>query len=241
MKKKDFCVGVFCRNHRKSRVVSPVLSSSTSKFKFSSAQVPLFVSKSVTHIFPDMNADDIADFIFELSVLKRLPRSGSFIAGVVNPDTVGEHVFRAAEIAFILAELEGANGEHAAFLTLIHDNGEARINDHHRIMNRYFDAGDAEARAFADQTTRLPEKIGSKFRAAFTEFEARETPEAKCAKDADLLELAFQSKEFLERGYAGKQAWLDAIEQDLATDSAKQIFVSLIKKSADDWWHGLKS
>ncbi len=189
---------------------------------------------------PVPDSDTIADFIFELSVLKRLPRSGSFIAGVTNPDTVGEHVFRAAEVAFILAELEGANGERAAFLTLIHDNGETRVNDHHRIMNRYFDAGDAEARAFTDQTTRLPEKIGSKFRCAFAEFEARETIEAKCAKDADLLELAFQCKEFVERGYAGKQAWLDAIEQEFLTESAKEIFASLSKKSADDWWRGLR-
>lgn len=187
-----------------------------------------------------MNTNEIADFIFELSVLKRLPRSGSFIAGVTNPDTVGEHVFRAAEIAFILAELEGADGERAAFLTLVHDNGEARINDHHRIMNRYFDAGDAEARAFVDQTKRLPEKIGNKFRSAFAEFEARETLEAKCAKDADLLELAFQCKEFVERGYAGKQAWLDAIEHEFLTGSAKAIFAALVEKSADDWWRELK-
>lgn len=187
-----------------------------------------------------MNADDIADFIFELSVLKRLPRSGSFIAGVVNPDTVGEHVFRAAEIAFILAELEGGDSEHATFLTLIHDNGEARINDHHRIMNRYFDAGDAEARAFADQTQGLPDYIGKKFRKGFHEFEARKTIEAQCAKDADLLELAFQAKEFLERGYAGKQIWLDAIACELKTTAGKKLFTALLHKSADDWWKEIK-
>lgn len=187
-----------------------------------------------------MDTAPIADFIFELSILKRLPRSGSFIAGVPQPDTVGEHVFRAAEIAFILAEMEGGNGEHAAFLALIHDNGEVRINDHHRIMNRYFDAGDAEARAFADQTHNLPDAVGAKFRAAFEEFEERKTIEAKCAKDADLLELAFQSKEFLERGYAGKQLWLDAIEKEVVTASGKAIFASLLQKSADDWWKCLR-
>jgi putative hydrolase of HD superfamily len=187
-----------------------------------------------------MNPSDVSDFIFELSVLKKLPRSGSFIAGVAQPDTVGEHVFRAAEIAFVLAELEGGNGEHAAFLALIHDNGEARIGDHHRIMNHYFDAGDAEERAFYDQCTRLPKPIAEKFRSAFAEFEERKTIEAICAKDADLLELAFQSKEFLEQGYAGKQNWLDNIQKHLQTDSAKQIFAEMKKKSTNDWWEKIK-
>jgi len=188
-----------------------------------------------------MHWNDIADFIFELSVLKKLPRSGSFIAGVSQPDTVGEHVFRAAEIAFILAELEGGSGERSAFLTLIHDNGEARIGDHHRIMNRYFSTGDAEARAFVDQSNALPKAIAKKFQKAFLEFETQKTTEAICAKDADLLELAFQSKEFLEHGYAGKQNWLNAIEKQLQTDSAKQIFNAMKKKSSNDWWEGLKN
>ena len=187
-----------------------------------------------------MSNNNIVDFFFELSVLKKLPRSGSFIAGVSRPDTVGEHIFRAAEIAFVLAELEEGNGERAAFLALIHDNGEARIGDHHRIMNRYFNAGDAEARAFADQCKNLPEHIGGKFKNAFDEFEKKKTIEAICAKDADYLELAFQAKEFLEQGYTGKQDWLDNIEKYLQTDSAKKIFESMKKKSPNDWWQGLK-
>ncbi len=187
-----------------------------------------------------MNEKAIADFIFELSVLKKLPRSGSFIAGVARPDTVGEHVFRASEIAYILAEIEGGNGEHSSFLAMIHDNGEARIGDHHRIMNAYFDAGDAEMRAFFDQTKCLPEKIGEKFRKGFEEFEEQKTTEAQCAKDADYLELAFQAKEFLEQGFTGKQNWLDNIEGHLTTESAQKLFSTLQEKSANDWWKNLK-
>lgn len=182
----------------------------------------------------------IADFFFELSVLKKLPRSGSFIAGITQPDTVGEHVFRAAEIAFVLAEMQGGNGEHASFLALIHDNAEIRIGDHHRIMNRYIDTGDAEKHAFFDQSKCLPEKIGKKFRAAFEEFEKQETLEAQCAKDADLLELAFQSKEFLEQGYTGKQNWLHNINGNFHTNIAQKIFDEMIQKNSTDWWQGLK-
>jgi putative hydrolases of HD superfamily len=183
---------------------------------------------------------NLSDFFFELSVLKKLPRSGSFIAGIRNPDTVGEHVFRASEIAFILADLEGANAEHSAFLAMIHDNGEARINDHHKIMSRYMDSKQAEKTAFFDQCEQLPEKTANKFREAFEEFEAQETLEAKCAKDADLLELAFEAKEQLEHGYTAKKAWLEAVSLRITTASAKQLFEALVQKSVHDWWKNLK-
>lgn len=182
----------------------------------------------------------ITNFFFELSVLKKLPRSGSFIAGVQNPDTVGEHVFRAAEIAFVLAEMEGGNGERSAFLALIHDNAETRIGDHHKIMARYIESEEAEERAFLEQSAQLPSPIQQKFLDAFTEWKEQKTREAVCARDADLLELALQSKEFLEHGYIGKSNWLENIEKMIKTSSAKNIFQEIKNGSCHDWWNGLK-
>ena len=186
------------------------------------------------------NFNEIADFFFELSVLKKMPRSGSLVAGILRPDTVGEHVFRASELAYLLAEMEGGNGEHSAFIALIHDNGEARIGDHHRIMNRYFDIGDAEKRAFFDQCERLPEKIAKKFKQAYVEYEEQKTIEGKCARDADLLELALQSKEFLEQGFKGKKNWLDNIKPYIQTKTGKDFFKAIEEKSYNDWWQNLK-
>jgi putative hydrolase of HD superfamily len=183
----------------------------------------------------------ISDFIFELGVLKKLPRTGSFIAGVKNPDSVAEHVFRASNVAFILAELEGANSERASFLVTIHDNAESRIGDLHKIAVRYIDKHAAEKNAFDEQIQNLPEKIQKKFVLARDEFETRETPEAKCAHDADLLELAFEAKELLEQGYTGMQEWLRSIKPALITVSAQKIFAQLEKMSAQDWWKGLKN
>jgi len=199
-----------------------------------------FLKASIGTIQEMKELQTITDFFFELSVLKKLPRSGSFIAGISRPDTVGEHVFRAAEIAFVLAEIHKADGEHAAFLTLIHDNGETRIGDHNRLMNRYFNAGDAEKRAFYDQIRNFPKHIERKFRNAFDEFKAQKTIESKCARDADLLELAFQSKEFLEQGFSGKKNWLDNINGHFHTKIAQEIFDEMQKKSSTDWWQGLK-
>lgn len=47
----------------------------------------------------------------------------------------------------------------------------------------------------ADQTAALPSTSGDMVRAAVDEYETRQTIEAKCAKDADKLEMLFQAVE----------------------------------------------
>lgn len=183
----------------------------------------------------------ITNFIYELSVLKNLPRSGSFLAGVKNPDTVGSHVFRATQVAFLLAELEGGNGERASFLISLHDNAETRIGDHHKVMSRYIpNKKEIESQAFYDQIADLPSGIQAKMQSAFEEFEAGKTIEAKAAKDADYLELAFEAKQMLEQGYTGKQKWLDNIAPALKTSSAQKIFSQMLKTDSNEWWQELK-
>lgn len=184
----------------------------------------------------------ISHFIHELGVLKRLPRSGSFIAGIKNPDTVAEHVFRATQVAFLLAELEGGNGERASFLIALHDNAEARVGDHHKIMSRYIPGKkEWETSAFYEQISGLPMPIQLKMQSAFEEFEAQKTIESICAHDADLLELAFEAKEMLEQGFGAMQDWLDNIQKNLSTTSAQKIFLEMQKGESRDWWQGLKS
>ena len=183
----------------------------------------------------------ITNFIYELSVLKKLPRSGSFIAGIRNPDTVGEHVFRATQVAFLLAELEGGNGERASFLLSVHDNAETRIGDHHKIMSRYIPhKNEFESEAFYEQIAELPMPIQLKMQSAFEEFSAGKTTESICARDADLLELAFEAKEMTEQGYTGMNDWLENIKGSLKTESAQKIFAQMMDTSSNDWWKGLK-
>ena len=69
--------------------------------------------------------------------LKRVKRSGWWIAGVENPESVAEHSFRTAAIAYLLAKLEGADAGRVTLMALFHDMGEARTNDLHRIVRRY--------------------------------------------------------------------------------------------------------
>lgn len=182
----------------------------------------------------------IANYFFEINTLKRIKRSGSWIAGIKDPDTIAEHAFRTAQIGYILAELEKVDSQKVLLMCLFHDNGEVRIGDHHKIMARYIDTEIAEKKAFEEQLKNLPQKIALKIETSNLEFNQRQSIESIVAKDADLLELAFQAKEYLELGYKGKQNWMDNIRKNLKTKNAKKIFEAIEKGSMNDWWQGLK-
>lgn len=189
----------------------------------------------------DSSAQTLSRFFHELGVLKILPRSGSFLVGIRTPDTVGEHVFRAVQMAFVLAEMEGGNGERSAFLVAVHDNGEARIGDINKVMSRYISGKkECEAQAFQDQARLLPSVISQKYQEAFSEMEEGKTIEAQCANDADLLECAFQAKEFMDQGHSAKQSWITNVGKALQTNTAQQIFTALQEGESFDWWQDIK-
>jgi putative hydrolase of HD superfamily len=188
-----------------------------------------------------MNIRKVVDFIFELNQLKRQRHSGFQLAGIKNPDTVAEHVLRAAQIGYILAVMEkNANPEKVASILIIHDNGEARIGDQNKVSARYFSNKDAEKDALFDQLKNLGEEIEKKWQAYFTEYEERTTPEGIIAKDADWLEQAFQAKEYVDTGFESAQDWINNIEKALETKSAKKLLAEMKETKFTDWWKDLK-
>ncbi len=183
----------------------------------------------------------VVNFIFELSQLKRQTHAGWWKIGVKQPVTVAEHVFRASQIGYILAVMEGdANPDKVVTMIMIHDNAEARIGDQDKVAARYYSNGDAEAKAFIEQTELLSEKIREKWLALFNEYENRTTKEGVIAKDADWLEQAFQAKEYVDMGYKAAQNWIDNVAEAVETRSAKKIVAEMQNTEFTEWFNGLK-
>jgi len=186
-----------------------------------------------------MNSKKITNYIFELGTLKKFHHSGTKLAGVNEPDTIAEHVYRAALIAFIVANMEKADPSKSAIICLLHDNAETRITDLHKVARRYIDSSKSEKKAFLDQTANLPQETAAIFNQYFMEFENQSSKEATIARDADWLETAFQAKEYLDLGYKVCQEWIDNVGRCLKTRSAKKIFKQMKKNNFTDWWRHL--
>jgi putative hydrolase of HD superfamily len=170
----------------------------------------------------DPDAAGIAQFVFEMGVLKRLRRAGWWHVGVRDPESVAEHSLRVAQIASLIAAEEGADPARAAFLAIWHDSQETRTGDIPHTAKPYLNSIDNNA-VTADQVRRMPETARKTVQEAVTEYEGQSSPEAQCAKDADKLECLIQALEYRAAGYAEVQGWIDSSYAALRTITARRI------------------
>lgn len=137
--------------------------------------------------------------------------------------------------------MEGdADPEKVVTIIMVHDNAETRIGDQDKVAARYYSNGEAEVKAFIEQTELLPEAIQEKWQAYFDEYENRTSKEGIIAKDADWLEQAFQAKEYVDIGYKAAQNWIDNIVEAIETKSAKKIIAKMQEVEFTDWYKDLK-
>lgn len=183
---------------------------------------------------------DISKFIFEVGTLKRIKRGWLKSEGVSNPESVAEHTYRNAIIGYILAKLERADVEKVVKMCLFHDIPEVRIGDIDKVAQRYVDKSETEIKVMEDQLSVLPEDIKDEIMSVMREFFEKKTKEALIARDADILELLFQAKEYADVGYTGTEYWLQQNSKLLQTESAKKLFDELMKQNAFSWSKGLE-
>ena len=99
-------------------------------------------------------------------------------------------------------------------MCLFHDLVEARTGDLNYVNKKYVKA-DEEA-AVRDMTADLP--FGEEIRLLADEFNARATPEAEFAHDADQIEMILQLKELGDLGNRYARDWIDSARKRLRTD-----------------------
>ena len=184
---------------------------------------------------------DVAKFLYEMGQLKRVKRSGWWIAGVKDPESVAEHTFRTAVIAYLLARLQGADTGKAVLMALFHDLPETRTNDAHRIVRRYADWRDVDKKAIAEQSKRLPDDAANQMVSLYEEFEKEVSSEAKVVRDADLLECIVQAREYQTLGYQDVADWIVNAQAALKTEPAKNIAAECLRTEPKEWWQGLKA
>jgi putative hydrolases of HD superfamily len=187
-----------------------------------------------------MDIKNIANFIFEINQLAHKPHTGWQLVGVKEPNSVSDHIVRAAQIGYILASMEKCpNPEKVVFMTLIKNNGKTRVGDQDKVAAKYFFKKEAEDFAFSDQMNLLNKEIRNKWQECYDEFNIRESQEAIIAQDADWLEQAFQAKEYFDLGHKRASVWIENVEEALETESAKQILRAMKKTDFTDWWQGM--
>lgn len=172
----------------------------------------------------------------EAGLLKKIKRSGWWVAGIKDPESVAEHSFRCAVMAYYMAHLEGVDPSKTVMMALFNDIHEARINDLHKMGHHYIDFRDAEKKVFVDQTCDLESSVREEMRDFRQAYDAQETPESIVARDADILECLLQAKEYVDNGHVKARKFFKRAPEHLKTETAQTLWAAIKDWDSGQWW-----
>lgn len=174
----------------------------------------------------------LANFLFEVGMLKKTPRTGWQFLGS-GAESVAEHAYRTSLIAYTLAMADvGVDVGKVLKMALLHDLPEARTGDLNYMNQKY--AVVDEARAIKDMAEGLP--FADEVTALLAEFRAQETREAVLVRDADNLEMILQLKEHLDVGNKNAAEWIPFSMRRLKTEAARELAEAVITGDSSEWW-----
>ncbi|MCU0660469.1 MAG: HD domain-containing protein [Candidatus Pacebacteria bacterium] len=174
----------------------------------------------------------LASFVYETAIHSKTPRSGLWFLGS-GAQSVAEHLFHTAMIAYALANLDPkADVRKTVLMALFHDIGEGRTSDHNYVHQRYGRL--AEADAVRDIADSVP--FGGEILSLFNEEQERQSIEAKIVKDADVLEWMSTLREEEVKGNSKAREWIVIANKRLKTPAAKKLGSLIMTMHPDAWW-----
>jgi len=179
----------------------------------------------------------IANFLFEMGMLKKTPRTGFQFLGT-GGESVAEHVFQTIFIGYTLCKLETDADELKVMkMCLVHDLPEARTGDMNYVNKKYVTVD--EKKAVKELTDTL--FFGQDIKCAIDEFNSKTSLESRLAHDADQLALILQLKENGDLGNKYSQEWISFVLKRLCTETAKKVAQSILETDSAEWWFTDKS
>jgi len=175
---------------------------------------------------------DIVNFLFEVGMLQKTPRSGYQFFGS-GDESVAEHILRTIFVGYAMSRLEKDADELKIIkMCLFHDLPEARTGDMNYVNKKYVTVD--EGKAVHELTKSL--SFGGDIHDILKEFNEKKTKESLLAHDADQLSLILQLKEHGDLGNKYSGEWISFAVKRLCTDMGKRMAEIILQTDSTDWW-----
>ncbi|MDD2731981.1 MAG: HD domain-containing protein [Candidatus Pacebacteria bacterium] len=203
--------------------------------------------------------DDIINFFSEIGKLKGMPRKGWVIRNIKNPESIAEHTFRVAIMAWILGERKktNLNIEKLLKMALIHDLCEVYAGDttpYNSLLPKdkkkqveltkswprfseeekkrlMKEKYNREKKGLEKLVKNLPARLKEEIRNLWFDYEKGLSPEGRFFRQTDRIESFMQAVEYWKRYKKPAQRpwWLQA--KELIDDPVLIEFIDGIDKS----------
>lgn len=186
-----------------------------------------------------------AAFLYEVGTMRKLTRIHRQVLLTDDmSDSISSHSYRVAIISWFLAKEENADLYKTVMMSLLHDMGEARSNDHNWVHKRYVKIFEEEIDK--EQMGTLP---FDDFKKLIDEYQVRKTKEAILAKDADSIDQLLLLREYMWQGNKEAAIWLrgksgvskTSYAKLIKSKAGKKLAAAIYKENPSDWWNDLWS
>lgn len=179
-------------------------------------------------------------FCHEAGHLKHSKRTGWWRGGIKDPESVAEHSWRAAVLAYVIAAAEGADPERAATIAVFHDLAETRTGDIEYVAKHYVTASPDEV-ITKDQVHEMPSATADGILGLVAEVVSagQSSAEAACAHDADKLECLLQAREYERQGYRDARVWAESMTGAVLTATGRALAAEAIAADPAEWWRDM--
>jgi putative hydrolase of HD superfamily len=178
----------------------------------------------------------IADFLFEVGMLSKTPRSFTYFLGS-GQQSVADHLNRVTIIGYVLSYLKKQKGDavdekKVLEMCLFHDVPEARTSDLNYVHQKYAYAD--EQKVTNDLANTVP--FGADIKTIIEERNDSDSVEAMLARDADQLEFILSLREQMDAGNTRAETWLPSAVKRLKTKEAQELAATILETPSDNWW-----
>lgn len=181
-------------------------------------------------------AGSLLSFFRLVGRLKETKRAGWVRSGVQRPESVSDHMYRMALIAFTAAPDAGVNGLHAAKLALVHDLAEALVGDitpHDGVSPQDKRKREQDAMQVIRDNLLKDKQVGNELYDLWVEYEESTSDEARFVKQIDKLEMVLQADEYEQAQGVHLEDFFQSTKDVVTTEPLKSVD-SLIRKQRED-------
>ena len=169
-----------------------------------------------------MDAEELIHFFIEVGKLKKTRRTGWVLRGVKDPESIADHTFRMALMAWVFAKDKGLDCAKVIKMALIHDLCEVYAGDmtpHDEQVDQGLDSDKSifnkwprrskkekeetaqkkyrkEARGLEKIVSDLPEDLQKEIKELWLEYEEGVTKEGRFLRQLDRVENVLQASEY---------------------------------------------
>nr|CCC93039.1 conserved hypothetical protein [Trypanosoma congolense IL3000] len=138
------------------------------------------------------------EFLHTIGNLKGVRRTGWVETGVLQPESVSDHMYRVALMCMMCPD-SSLNKDRLIRMALCHDVGESIIGDISPKMGvpkeeKY--RMEREAVTFLSGLLQRESPLSGELQELWEEYEAQDSPEARFLRDMDLLEMVSQAHSY---------------------------------------------